>query len=458
MSKECGTIIVIGDIMLDEYIFGDVNRVSPESCCPVLLETHRSYQLGGAANVARQLKELGSNVKLIGIIGSDGVGKKITNLLHKAQIDCTGVFVHDIVTTCKKRYVNSLNQQMFRVDNECYTSFEVAELEMLIGQVCQKDVECVVISDYNKGVISKKVCEEIVLCARKHNKTLFVDIKESSVDKYRGATIVKGNKREIFGLLKDRQPEQDIKTVLLELRQILDTSLLVMTCGGEGIVSVDEKGFVYELPAEERNVFDVTGAGDIVTSFCVYLINKGYDVEQALYYANKAANIKVERFGNSSVRLDEVLCFPNKIISIKQLRSRAEGKKIVFTNGCFDIIHAGHIDMLQKAKRKGDILVVAINSDSSVRRLKGEGRPINSLEERIKVLSAIDCVDFIMPFDEDTPKALIERICPDVLVKGGDYSIETIVGAECVINKGGEVCVVPFVYNTSTTQLLNSLK
>ena len=231
-----------------------------------------------------------------------------------------------------------------------------------------------------------------------------------------------------------------------------------MTCGGEGIIAIDKDNNIYELPAEERHVFDVTGAGDIVTAFCSFLISDGYNIRQALYYANKAANIKVERFGNSSVSLDEVLGLHNKTITPKQLKERTKGKKMVFTNGCFDVIHAGHIDMLQKAKSKGDVLVVAINSDDSVHRIKGNERPINSLEERVVVLSAIGCVDYIIPFEEDTPRALIEEVCPDVLVKGGDYSVDKIVGADFVKSNGGEVCTIPFVYNTSTTKLLNALK
>ncbi len=458
MSNGQETIIVIGDIMLDEYIFGDVNRVSPESCCPILLETHRSYQLGGAANVAKQLVELGSNVRLVGVIGTDNAGEKVTNLLHKAHIDCSGVFVHNIVTTCKSRYINNLHQQMFRADNECLGSLVVDEMEMLTNLISHDETECVVVSDYNKGVISTAVCKAIISCAKKYNKKVIVDIKEPSIEKYHGATIVKGNKREVLGLLGSHHQTQDVKSVLPKIREKLNTSLLIMTCGGEGIIAIDKENNIYELPAEERHVFDVTGAGDIVTAFCSFLISDGYNIRQALYYANKAANIKVERFGNSSVSLDEVLGLHNKTITPKQLKERIKGKKMVFTNGCFDVIHAGHIDMLQKAKSKGDVLVVAINSDDSVHRIKGNERPINSLEERVNVLSAIGCVDYIIPFEEDTPRVLIEEVCPDVLVKGGDYSVDKIVGADFVKSNGGEVCTIPFVYNTSTTKLLNALK
>lgn len=458
MSKEHGAIIVIGDIMLDEYIFGDVNRISPESCCPILLETHRTYQLGGAANVARQIKELGAEVKLVGTVGNDNDGKKLTRILRETGIGCEYVFVHEFITTRKSRYINNLNQQMFRTDKECHAYLNASEAEMLTSLICKDEVSCIVISDYNKGVVSTELCAKVISCARSNKKNVFVDIKEPSIEKYHGATIVKGNKSEIFGLLNSQYQEQDIKAILPKLREKLDTSLLIMTCGGDGIVAIDKEGHIYELPAEERHVFDVTGAGDVVTAFCAYFTSIGYDTAEVLRYANRAANIKVERLGNSVVGLYEVMNCPNKTITPKRLKERAKGKKVVFTNGCFDVIHAGHIDMLQKAKTKGDILVVAINSDDSVHRLKGNERPINSLEERVVVLSAIGCVDYIIPFEEDTPRALIEEVCPDVLVKGGDYSVDKIVGADFVKSNGGEVCTIPFVYNTSTTKLLNALK
>lgn len=449
-------IVVVGDIMIDEYIYGDVNRVSPESCCPILHEKNQSFQLGGAANVAFQIKRLGADVSLVGIVGNDSHGNEILGMLKKEGIDCENVFVHKMKTTCKKRYINHLNQQMFRSDIEEPANLTESEIEQVLQFISRKDVSCITISDYNKGVVSDDVCSKIIIQGRWHNAVVLVDIKEPKVEKYQGATVVKGNKKEVFGMISSLNMNNGIESIA-SLRKKLQASVLVMTCGGDGIIAVDERGNHYNYPAEERHVFDVTGAGDIVTAYCSYLISNNYQLKQVLYYANKAANIKVERFGNSHVGLDEVLPEYTKNIYLQQLKERTKGKRIVFTNGCFDIVHAGHIDMLQKAKSMGDILVVAVNNDESVRKLKGADRPYNTLDKRTKVLSAIACVDYIIPFEDLTPIHLIEEIHPSVLVKGGDYTGKNIVGAEFVKSYGGEVCIIPFVYNTSSTQLIEHL-
>lgn len=446
-------IVVVGDIMMDEYIYGDVNRVSPESCCPILQEGKHSFQLGGAANVAFQIRQLGAEVSLVGVVGNDSYGDEVLGMLKSEGIDCENVFIHNTKTTCKKRYINHLNQQMFRSDIEEPDNLSESEMAKVLQFISSKDLSCITISDYNKGVVSNDVCQEIINQGRKQNIIVLVDIKEPKIKKYHGATFVKGNKKEVSGMMSTMNMN-NINESMISLREELGASVLVMTCGGEGIIAVDEKGNRYNYPAEEHYVFDVTGAGDIVTAYCSYLISNNYQLKQVLYYANKAANIKVERFGNSHVGLDEIFPECTKIISLQQLKENHQGKRIVFTNGCFDIVHAGHIDMLQKAKLMGDILVVAVNSDESARKLKGNDRPYNTLDERIKVLSAIACVDYIIPFEELTPIHLIEEIHPSVLVKGGDYTEETIVGADFVRSYGGEVSVVPFTYNTSSSKLI----
>lgn len=447
-------IIVIGDIMMDEYIYGDVDRVSPESCCPILHENKRSFQLGGAANVAFQLRRLGAEVSLVGIVGDDKIGNQVLALLKKERIDCSNVFIHKVRTTCKSRYINHLNQQMFRSDVEEFSVLDHSEIEMVLQYIGQNRISAVTISDYNKGVISKGLCKKVITQGKEQNKLILVDIKEQDIDKYRGATIVKGNKKEIMGLLATCREQIEKGEALAKLRERLDTSLLIMTCGSDGISASDDKDKYYRYPAEEHHVFDVTGAGDTVTAYCAFLLSNGFDLDQMLYYSNKAASIKVERFGNSCVYYDEVVGGQTKLVTTKQLQSRIRGKRVVFTNGCFDVIHAGHIDLLQKAKQMGDVLVVAVNGDESIRKIKGSDRPFNPLDERIKVLSSISYVDYIVTFDTPTPLNLIKKICPSVLVKGGDYSVDSIVGADFVKENGGEVLIIPFVYETSTTKLL----
>jgi D-beta-D-heptose 7-phosphate kinase/D-beta-D-heptose 1-phosphate adenosyltransferase len=453
-NMEAKHIAVIGDIMMDEYIYGDVDRVSPESCCPVLHERKRSFQLGGAANVAFQLKRLGAEVSLVGIVGDDKMGKQILAMLKKERIDCSIVFAHKVRTTCKSRYINHLNQQMFRSDVEEPSVLDNSEIDIVLQYIGQKKISAVIISDYNKGVASKELCREVITLGRKKNKLVLVDIKEQDIDKYRGATIVKGNKKEVMGLWTTCHEQIDKEKALAKLRKELDTSLLVMTCGGEGISAIDDNDKYYRYPAEEHHVFDVTGAGDTVTAYCSFLLSNGFDLDQSLYYSNKAASIKVGRFGNSCVYFDEVVGGQTKLVTMKQLQDRIKGKRVVFTNGCFDVIHAGHVDLLQKAKELGEVLVVALNGDESIRKIKGCDRPFNSLDERIKVLSSISYVDYIITFDTITPLSLIKEICPAVLVKGGDYTIDSIVGADFVRNNGGDVQVIPFVYETSTTKLL----
>ena len=230
-----------------------------------------------------------------------------------------------------------------------------------------------------------------------------------------------------------------------------------MTCGEEGIKAVDNNSNIISIPSQKQMVFDVTGAGDVVTSYISYFFRRNFPFNHILYFANKAASIKVERFGNSFVGVDEVLNKQGKEINKSDFLKISFDKKVVFTNGCFDILHAGHIDLLQKAKELGDILVVGLNSDESIKRIKGDKRPINKLDYRIKMLSSIQCVDYIIVFDEETPLDLIEAIKPDVLVKGGDYQIDDIVGAEIVQSNGGRVLTIPFVYNISTTDIINKI-
>lgn len=451
--------VVIGDVMLDKYVYGTVERVSPESCCPILKETSCKYQLGGAANVAKQLKRMGSNVVLQGIIGTDENGGLIRKILEQEGIDSSSLVCYDTVTTCKTRYINDLHQQMFRKDSETFISFVPKDEKKIIESIFNKTINTIVISDYNKGTVSKSLCQNIISSANRLGINVIVDVKENDIQKYKGAYVVKGNKKEIRNLFKQLPYKKNIKDSLIQLREALDTKFLVMTCGEDGIMAVSENATFIQYPSQKQMVFDVTGAGDIVTSYLSFLLNKkDLSFDRILYYSNKAANIKVERFGNSTVGIDEVLGETKKLVTTDEFIKQKQEKKVVFTNGCFDIIHAGHIDLLQKAKEKGDILIVGLNSDDSIKRIKGSCRPINNLEMRIKMLSSIQYVDYIIVFDDDTPIKIIEEIKPNVLVKGGDYKFRDIVGADYVSANGGQVLTIPFSYNISTTCIINRIK
>ena len=452
-------IIVIGDIMLDEYVFGTVNRVSPESCCPVLHSQRISYQLGGAANVAFQINKLGRKVFLAGIIGKDKSASVILDELSANSIDSRLLFKHDSVTTTKTRYVNDVHQQMFRVDKEEYSCFTKCEFDVILSFLNEnkENIDCIILSDYNKGVLTCESCQAIIDTANRLEIASVVDIKTPDIKKYQKATVVKGNLKEFAAFFPLAENVEDsIETNARTLKQELNSKFLAVTIGKKGISGIDSQGHYIHHKANQVMVYDVTGAGDIVTSYIGANLNN-YPFSEVLNLANKAAGIKVTRFGNSYVPFSEVSPSDSKIINASDIPFLTKGKTIVFTNGCFDVFHAGHADLLHYAKSKGDILVVGINTDESVKRLKGEYRPVNTLEMRVKVLSSMSDVNYIVCFDDATPDKIIREIRPDVLIKGGDYAIHNIVGADYVQSYGGIVETMPFHYNQSTTKILSCL-
>lgn len=449
-------IIVIGDVMLDEYILGTVNRVSPESCCPVLLKQNVKYQLGGAANVAYQLAQMGRNVILFGIIGKDESAAIVKRLLKENGI--TSLLVeHDICTTKKTRFINDVMQQMFRTDEEVYEtfdSFEITEITNYIQSNCS-EISNIVMSDYNKGVLDTICCQQVISMANRVGLDTFVDIKVEDKERYTGATIIKGNKKEISRLIQLAPiGSSNYVSEIGKLKEVLAAKAIVVTEGKDGI-GLYENHKWHKTSSRQVSVYDVTGAGDIVIAY-ISMLYGSLPLAEIMEIANEAASVKVTRFGNSHVSLKEVVKdTKTKIVSLEELLNLSKGKRVVFTNGCFDILHAGHVDLLHYSKTKGDILVVALNSDKSIKRIKGNDRPINSFELRANVLSAIADVDYIIEFDDDTPINIIRSISPHVLIKGGDYTIGTIVGAEHVLSYGGIVEAMPFNYNISTTKILN---
>lgn len=457
LNKHIGQrIVVIGDYMLDKYVFGDVARVSPESGCPILLKKETSYQLGGAANVAYQLAQLNKDVCSFGIVGNDAAGEKINELLNEEKVD-VHLFAHDVTTTLKTRFVNALHLQMFRVDEEIKEPLNDYEAKEIMSYILsnKESIESVVLSDYNKGVLSKKFIKDIISLCNSLSLPTIVDIKVNERDKYHGATIIKGNFKEFYSFYPDAQISfNNLSFYMRKLKDEMQSEYLVITLGKYGLSFVEPNNSYTYIPADQVPVYDVTGAGDIITAYIAALYRLQDDFKEVLNKANKAANIKVGKFGNSKVSLIEVGVNSSKLKTVDELLELTKNKKIVFTNGCFDILHAGHVDMLNKAKELGDILVVGLNSDESIKKLKGNSRPINKNDMRVEVLSALQCVDYIVCFDDETPLKVIEALCPSVLVKGGDYEVNNIVGSDFVKRHNGRVITIPFKYFTSTTDIL----
>ena len=465
-------VVVIGDLMLDEYIIGSVERVSPEAPVPILKKKGCELSFGGAANVAINCKQAGCNVHLNGFVGKDKEGEKLVSMLVEQGIGVDGVIdSNSRVTTSKKRIV-SQQQQLLRIDSEDTHVLTKYERDKFINKIYEfiKSGCIVIISDYAKGIVDYKVIEEVIIRAKKYNVIVVVDPKGPDFDKYRGVSYIKPNLKEFhqmvhyFGLSREASIVENGKHIC----KLLSLKGLIVTMGEQGLQFVSQEKQLF-CPACRREVYDITGAGDTVLAFLAIGLVNGISLEQSLELANQAAAVAVSHHKTYTVGLDELL--NNGIQSSekifydwKKLKSELDcqrkenGKRIVFTNGCFDLLHSGHIFVLQEAKKRGDVLVVAVNTDDSVRRFKGQFRPIKSLSERLAVISAVGVVDFVVAFDQDTPRELINFIKPDILIKGGDYKLEKIAGYDEVISSGGKVEIIEYKDGLSTSNLINRIK
>lgn len=467
-------IFVIGDLMVDQYIRGSVNRISPEAPVPILKVENESFMPGGAANVATNINHLGAKVYLFGLLGKDTYGNKLISLLKNMKVDHRGVIQDKSVFTTLKTRIIADNQQVARIDKEKKTSyhkkFENQLLNILSKSIKSTNPDAIIISDYCKGTLTSDLTRRIISLAKKNNIFIAVDPKGSDYKKYHGADVITPNIKEaeiICGF--QIKNEKDLKKACKALKEITNVKCVIVTRGNEGISYYSENNDLKTTPANTREVYDVTGAGDTVVSVLILSSLHTGSWDLAVEIANKAAGIVVERFGTSYVTQQDLIEafdssgyaniylseeLPSNIIyELKQLR-----KKIVFTNGCFDLFHFGHLSLLKKSRELGDYLVVGINSDKSVRRLKGTGRPIIKQYDRAKLLNSLECVDLVVIFVEDTPLKLIKMINPDIIVKGGDYSPEKVIGKKYVEGKGGKVVIIPLVEGISTTNLLRKLK
>lgn len=458
-------VLVVGDVMLDKTYHTETSRISPEAPVPVSRVYKETYSPGGAANVAVNLATLGVETTLIGVIGNDDNGETLSETLATSGIDFTPVIATDSTTITKVR-VMAQNQQISRLDFED-TKSPAINIDEVSPHIQQAEV--VVLSDYGKGALED--CSDIISCAKANGVPVIVDPKGIIFSKYEGAHIVTPNLKEFEAVVGPTTNISDATKKAHDLILALDLEFLLITLGARGMLLVNKEGVSTSLEATAKAVFDVTGAGDTVVALTAIGILSDQEMVVSVAVANIAAGLVVSKSGTASLSYSEL---ENEITRKLQARqpkrlpvnslldevsvARRNGEKVVFTNGCFDILHVGHIKYLENAKRLGDILVVAVNSDRSIKKLKGDDRPYNSLIDRVLLLTALSCVDYVVDFDDDTPLDLIIKIAPDILVKGADYSVDQIAGASEVIGAGGRVEVIDFVSGFSTTSLIEKIR
>ena len=461
-------ILVIGDVMLDRYWTGATSRISPEAPVPVVKVGEIENRLGGAANVAKNLATLGCKVSLCGITGKDEAGETINALLNQSNID-NQLIQDSLNPTITKLRVMSRHQQLLRLDFEekLHNTNKKQLLDKLATQIDSFDA--VIISDYAKGTIVD--AQPLIQLCRSHTKPVFVDPKGTSFEHYNSASVITPNLSELQAIIGEQDSLDQLFSGAEALCKKLNLEAILVTLSERGMALIQQDVPALHIPTLAKDVFDVTGAGDtVIATFSACMATKK-DAVNAMHLANVAAGVVVGKLGTSTVTAKELqlaLLQQEQLIEkgainleklIKQVEiCRHKGEKIVFTNGCFDILHAGHVRYLKQAAELGDRLIVGLNSDDSIRRLKGKERPVVSLDERLEVLASLNCVDWVVPFEEDTPANLIDTIIPDYLVKGGDYKVEEIVGYKTVTNHGGEVLTLPFVPGCSTRSIIDKIK
>jgi D-beta-D-heptose 7-phosphate kinase/D-beta-D-heptose 1-phosphate adenosyltransferase len=444
------SVLVIGDIMLDRYWFGDTSRISPEAPVPIVKIDGSDNRPGGAGNVALNIAALGARTTLLGITGNDEAANTLDQQLSAAAIT-HDVCKIDTLSTIIKLRVISRHQQLLRIDFEEKTIPACDDLLMQRFKKHLGNANLVILSDYKKGTLSNP--QPLIQAARAAKIPVLVDPKGNDFSIYQHANIITPNFKEFEAVVGRCRDEQDILDKGRDLLKQYHIDTLLVTRGEDGMTLITQDQTLH-LPAYAREVLDVTGAGDTVISMLGTAVAAGMDLSQATALANLAASIAVAKLGAATVTTPELQAalsgkttFGSGIINEQELlqavkEARAQGKRIIFTNGCFDILHAGHVTCLQMAKQLGDYLIVAINTDESIQKLKGPSRPVNHLEHRMTVLAGLSVVDWVVAFADDTPERLLKMIQPDVLVKGGEYSLDQVVGADIVRHYGGEIRII----------------
>lgn len=461
-------ILVAGDVMLDTYWHGLTSRISPEAPVPVVRVVKQEFRIGGAGNVAINAAVLGANVQLHGFVGDDEAANTLTKQLESQGVRSC-LHRQKGGTTVNKLRVISRHQQVIRLDFE--EPFDPSASDMLLPSFDKalSEVQLVVLSDYLKGTLLG--VEQLIAAAKAHRIPVLVDPKGADFNRYRGATLLTPNVHELESVVGSWHSEEELERKATGLRDTLGLEAILLTRSEKGMTLFARGQEPTSLPTQAQEVFDVTGAGDTVIATLATAMASGATLMEAMSMANHAAGVVVSKLGTSTVTVNELqiamhrgkapaqrgICNEDQLLQNMQL-ARAQGESIVMTNGCFDILHPGHVDYLEQARQLGDRLVVAVNDDESVRRLKGESRPVNDLTTRMRMLSALGCVDWVVSFSEDTPERLYAKTLPDVLVKGGDYTEDQVAGAAQVKAAGGVVQILSFTLGHSTTDVIERIK
>lgn len=462
-------ILVIGDLMIDHYLWGSCDRISPEAPVQVVNVKKESSVLGGAGNVINNLVTLGSIVDVISVIGNDTVANELKNLLERIDVPTSNLVVENSRQTSKKSRLIASQQQVLRYDMESIDDIDENSHKQII-QTLEKNINkysSIILSDYGKGVLTTSLTKEIIKIANKHSVKVLVDPKGKDYSKYKGSYTLTPNKKEAMEATNiDIKDENSLIEALKSLKNQCNLEVSLITLSEQGIAIFDDNLTI--KPTVAREVYDVTGAGDTVIASIAFALGNDLDIKDAIYFANLAAGVVVGKIGSATATLDEIYEYEYSLHKsnstshiktfdeIKTLSSKLhnQGKKIVFTNGCFDILHVGHVKYLEVAKSYGDVLILGLNADSSVRKLKGETRPINTQDDRAYILASLESVDYVVIFEEDTPYELIKLIKPHVLVKGGDYEGKEVVGQDIA----DELKLVQFVDGKSTTNTIKRIQ
>ena len=462
-------ILVIGDLMIDHYLWGSCERISPEAPVQVINVDDESIMLGGAGNVINNLNGLGANVDVISVIGNCEISNELKALLSKIEVTTKLLVAQKNRVISKKTRIIASHQQVVRYDRESVDEIS-SETQKSILKTFKKVIakyDVVLLSDYGKGVLTKELTQSLIAIANEFNKKVLVDPKGLDYSKYKGAYLLTPNKKEAIEATKINIVDQSSLTkAITQLKTECELSVSLITLSEQGVAVFDDKLCIY--PTVAREVFEVTGAGDTILASLGFAIACEFEIDEAVKFANLAAGVVVGKIGSAFATLNEIIEYEsslNKSTSDKNIKTlneitmlskefKARGKKIIFTNGCFDILHSGHVQYLEKAKSFGDILILGLNSDRSITSIKGEGRPINNQLDRAYILGSMSVVDYVVIFDEDTPLDLIELIRPDILVKGGDYKAEDVVGKGIV----KQIKIVDLIKGKSTTKTIQKIK
>ncbi|MDH5407707.1 MAG: bifunctional D-glycero-beta-D-manno-heptose-7-phosphate kinase/D-glycero-beta-D-manno-heptose 1-phosphate adenylyltransferase HldE [Gammaproteobacteria bacterium] len=463
---ETAKVLVLGDLMLDRYWHGDTSRISPEAPVPVVLVGGAEERPGGAGNVALNIASLGAEATLMGLTGNDEACQSLESIMQTANVRCHFQRLADKPTVTKLR-VLSRHQQLIRLDFEDGFSRDdqAGLLDRFKAQL--SNVNAVILSDYGKGTLTD--IQQFIQPARAAGIPVLVDPKGNDFEIYRGVTVITPNLSEFEAVVGPARTDDELVSKGNALIKEKDLTALLVTRSEKGMTLLQAGKPPFHLPTRAREVFDVTGAGDTVISMLASALAAGKSLEDATTLSNLAAGVVVSKLGTATTTVGELKAairaeqyVERGSVSKEQLiqlvkEAQTHGEKVVMSNGCFDILHPGHVTYLQQAKKLGDRLIIAVNDDASVKRLKGPTRPINTVDQRMAVLAALECVDWVVPFGEDTPEQLICDLTPDILVKGGDYKPEDIAGGQCVIDNGGEVKVLDYIDGHSTTDIIQNI-